>query len=1259
MLPIVLDTCAIAGNARWRLDPVAGGYAVLALLALLALTVACERSPEPWARSTQPVESGTSAAAAYNATLDGATVQFDAVAPTEQQADSIPDSSVQPDDPRMTDGTQDVVGSTGDGQVADTAQIVDTTTDTGSIADTPADTALPSDASAWPAGTLQVVSAFSPDGKNIKLRFNKPLDPKSVGAASDFTLLENSQPKAGAIISAQVGADPLFLALNLAPTLAINPALTYVAQAKNLKAFDGQGLDPTKNKAAVKRTAYVHILWHHHQPTYLDPIADQLTSPWVRKHSMKSYYDMASILQGYPDVHLSINLTPVLLNQLIPYYLDRIGEKDLAGKELYVDLKNNSIDEAKFMAKWKGKTDPWIDLLLEDTPEPKVATPKQIGLLYADPWSCVSTSPVLMNRFAAYAALRDKNPATLTKEDLAALKIWFEIAWMDPDFLLGKVKLPTGDTVDLTDVILASAPSNATFTLKMPAGLDEGGRIAWYEKLANRLVAEQYKIMKAVIPIHTVLHYDADLHTGQIEIATTPFYHPILPLVQNTELMGAGQPFDPKPEPAYSFPSDAGAQVKRAMQYMEAALGFKPRGMWPGEGSVAEEVIQHFANAGVLWVATDQQVMEKSGLSPGGSPVGPFCVDTDSKKPGEAGDGQGRLGVFFRNTNMSNDIGFKYQGLTGKEATDDLVANVQAQAPKFGAPDRVITLILDGENAWETFSKEHDGKGFFHTLYQRLEQLQQAGEVISVTGSEYILGNPKRNVPAHPLEGLPQLEPLFAGSWIGGTFGIWIGESEENQAWNYLLQTRQDLAKSGLVQPDPLKPSPVNKKSLEGETWYAFDEVYAAEGSDWFWWYGGDMTSPSNDDSPFDANFRLHLAGVYSHMNAALKLQGKSEIAMPVFKPIIQANPQAPQAPLEPPPVLDGSFVPNESEWSAKGGFFFDSDTAGAQANPDDWMATIFYGFGKFGSKSGLFLAVQHNFDLSSANNAGLGIYLSHKKILNAGTGQVQEDPATTKDRMGGPLGFKAKGAARELWVALGGGKATAEWRKWQTGATTWPALAAGPFGGVVAGPTKGGKLLEIFVPYEDLGIAATDPLEMQLIFAQGPKTLDTAPAVDAKMLVEDPTTAIFVTFVCDARGPKAGNPPLNLYGDLCNLPAPDGKGIVYIAGNDPKLGMKAKWVPNKVALRDDGKEGDEKAGDGLWSLVLPFPKGSNLKYKYTSGKPENEGQWGCTEEFPLTERALDITKDPAKKKVKVTDIFADRPTPSGTPGPKTVVVLE
>ena len=297
-------------------------------------------------------------------------------------------------------------------------------------------------------------------------------------------------------------------------------------------------------------------------------------------------------------------------------------------------------------------------------------------------------------------------------------------------------------------------------------------------------------------------------------------------------------------------------------------------------------------------------------------------------------------------------------------------------------------------------------------------------------------GNPQRNVPAHSTQQLPELEPLFAGSWIGGNFAIWAGETEENTAWGYLLTARKDLAKSGLTMPDPLKLQPKDKTGLDYHVWTAFDELYAAEGSDWFWWYGDDMTSPSNDDSPFDAGFRTHLAGIYAHANAALQLQGKPTLAVPDFKPIIQANPQVPQGPLEPPPTLDGLLLPNESEWTSKGGVFFDSDS-GAIANPDDWIGTVYYGFGKLAGKDGLYVAVQHYKDVSSVGAAGLALYFSHKHILNAATGEVVQEPALTKSRFGDGLAWKSKGAARELWVPLDNGAGPPQFRK-SDGATPW-----------------------------------------------------------------------------------------------------------------------------------------------------------------------------------------------------------------------------
>jgi alpha-amylase/alpha-mannosidase (GH57 family) len=1197
--------------------------AALTTLALLLLSMGCVRTPDELARNASG-DPWHSPAADYNATLDGGPLLDVPVTDVEWPQDTLTDAL--PDGTDLPDTTPDLVDGS-DIALPDT-DILDT-----DILDTDI---LDTDTVTWPTGPATFLSAASPDGVQVRARFNKPLDVQK-GQDPTAWSITGSDNSSLAVASVKVLIDKPIAELTLAANAKPNPAVTYylLPSKAKLKAADGQALSSSTTKLKITRTVYLQLLFHQHQPTYLDPVGDVLMSPWVRKHATKDYYDMASILEGYPNVHLTMNLTAVLLNQLLPYYVDRMGP--------FVDTKATTMDVAGFLTKWRGHTDPWVDLLLEPTPSPETATEKQLGLLYADPWSCVSTAPVLMDRFPDYKKLREKNPATYTQADFLGLKFWFEIAWMDPDFLQGPVTLATGDVVNLTDF------------LQPLAGGKYGLKVPLTDELARRVVVEEYKIMKAVVPIHKKLAYHPVEHTGQIELTTTPFYHPILPLVQDTNLMSQGQPFDAKPASPFSYPKDAAAQVGRAVAYFEDLFGEKPRGMWPGEGSVAEAVVQHFVQHKVMWVATDQQVMAQSGQSPGGAPQNPFQVDVDTAS-GSGGSTEDVLGVYFRNTQMSNDIGFKYQGMAGEDSSNDLIKNVNAQAPSFGSSeDRVITLILDGENAWETFVIEHDGKGFFHKLYSKLELAFQTGEIVTVTGSEYLMGNPERGVPAHPVEKLKELEPLFPGSWIGGTFSTWIGEGEENVAWGYLLQARNDLAKSGLVQPDPYLKRPVDTKSADYHIWVAFDEIYAAEGSDWFWWYGSDMTSPSNDDSPFDQGFRAHLGGMYLHMNQALTLQGKPTITPPEFKPIIQANPQAPLAPLDPPPTLDGLFTPNEGEWTVDGGFFFDSDTSGAEASPDDWFATVYYGFGKQDAKEGVFVGLAHNWNLTTLSKGGIGLYFSNKHIVNAATGQVTEEAGVNKSRNGDTLSFKGKGAARELWIDLKNGKATPEWRK-SDGTANWTGIAASAFGGKVGGPVTGGKLLEVFIPYTDLGISAGDPLQMQLVFTKDGVTKDLAPSLEARLLVEDPTLAVFVTFQCDARGATASNPPLDAFGPIYNWPPPNGKGIVYITGNDPKLGMKAKWVPNKIGLRDDGLSGDEKAGDSIWSGVFAFPQGASLKYKYTIGLPENEGQWAGTEEFPLTERGIEITKDPTKKKMSVSDVFADRPPVSGQQGTKTVI---
>jgi alpha-amylase/alpha-mannosidase (GH57 family) len=605
------------------------------------------------------------------------------------------------------------------------------------------------------------------------------------------------------------------------------------------------------------KPVFLNIIWHQHQPLYLNPATDQLEGPWVRTHATKDYFDMAVMLREYPDIHCNINLTSSLLFQLQEYYVKRLRP--------YVNIKKNSMDVKGFLRAWKGKTDPWIDLMLKPTSD---FGNKDREYLFRNAWNAFGISEVQIARFPEYESLKKKlagkkDEVIFTEQEMREAKFFFYLAHFDPDFLRGAVTLPDGSTCDLSDVV-AFRPNEKKFYLKK----------AITEADCRRMIVEAYKVMKNVIPVHKALRYDAKQRKGQIDIITTPFYHPILPLIYDSDLARSCQPSDALPV-RYSYPQDANAQVVKAVNFYKEIFGTQPTGMWPGEGSVAQPVLQVLRNNGVLWTATDVKVLQRS--DPENQPnITPYRFNAGSSADGSSQS----MAIVFRDTDLSDRIGFKYQNYTGEEAAEDFVRSILMYAPKGNEPDVLITVILDGENAWEWYRQDIDGKEFLNAFYRKLSKLYRTRQVITTTTTEYLTGNPKRNIAPHPVEQLPPMKKLWPGSWINANYDTWIGEAEENAAWGYLLHARQDLERSGLRQPDPNRRLP-KKNTGAWYTYMAYEAMYAAEGSDWFWWYGNDQSAPAGD-KPFDDAFRLHLNNVYKFAELA-----GANIKSPGFDPII------------------------------------------------------------------------------------------------------------------------------------------------------------------------------------------------------------------------------------------------------------------------------------------------------------------------------------------------------------------------------------
>ncbi len=394
-------------------------------------------------------------------------------------------------------------------------------------------------------------------------------------------------------------------------------------------------------------------------------------------------------------------------------------------------------------------------------------------------------------RYAQLHAYRMER-RTFTAQDLRDLQVWHKLTWVDPDRL-------------------ASDPRLVSLVRK-------GREFVEADKVALRAI--ELELLSKVIP-----EYRAAGARGQVELATSPFYHPILPLLCDSDAHLAAHPDAARPRVRFARPEDAWLHIDRAIAFHERVFGARPAGMWPSEGSVSDQALQIVASAGLSWVATDEDILARS--------LGQAMRPDVLYRPYRVGDA-GPV-VLFRDHALSDRIGFHYKTWDAQAAADDFLGRVRDAGRRFaeatGGEVATVPVILDGENAWEYYPG--GGRPFLRALYGALEG---AGDIETVTMAEAAAG------PARPLP------HVFPGSWINGDFYIWIGHRDDHRAWDQLSAARAAFdARLTSVTPE------AKARALE--------EILIAEGSDWFWWYGDDHSS--DHDAEFDDLFRRHLRNAY------------------------------------------------------------------------------------------------------------------------------------------------------------------------------------------------------------------------------------------------------------------------------------------------------------------------------------------------------------------------------------------------------------
>jgi alpha-amylase/alpha-mannosidase (GH57 family) len=582
---------------------------------------------------------------------------------------------------------------------------------------------------------------------------------------------------------------------------------------------------------------YLCFLWHMHQPFYKDLVSGEYRLPWTRMHALKDYYGMVKILEEFPQVKQTFNLVPSMMVQVEEY---ASGEAN----------------------------DPFLKAALK--PAESLTENEQAFILrnffMANRDHMIYRYPRFGELFNTHEAEKDVagGKTSFGPQDFRDLQVLSQVAWFDEEFLEHDAEV---------------------------RGLVEKGRdfSLGDQALMGR---KQREILALVIPQYRKL-----AATGQIEISTTPFYHPILPLLCDSDIARVSHPHVPLP-PRFEHPDDARLQLQRARDYVEKTFGVAPVGLWPSEGSVSDEALGIASEVGFEWAATDNGVLERT-LNRDASP------DVTYKPYEWQRDGR-RMGMIFRDHLMSDLIGFVYSGMDSGHAARDFLWRIRENCSGILASgnDAMVPIILDGENAWEYYDRS--GRQFFRELYGGI---QADPDMEAITVREAF-----QKMKPEPLLN------IFPGSWINANFDVWIGAEEDNNAWRLLLAARRafDTA-TGLTE---------DQRAL------AMEEIMIAEGSDWNWWYGPEHHSANREE--FDQIYREHLANVYR----ALGLATPPELSQPILSAEVRETHILPTASIR--PTINGVIGP-DSEWLGAGAYAVD-ERDGAMHGKRALLKEVLYG---------------------------------------------------------------------------------------------------------------------------------------------------------------------------------------------------------------------------------------------------------------------------------------------------------------------------
>lgn len=533
-------------------------------------------------------------------------------------------------------------------------------------------------------------------------------------------------------------------------------------------------LDRTMTKGKMKLV----LCWHMHQPEYRDLQTGEFILPWTYLHVIKDYVDMVAHLEAVPRAKAVVNFAPILLEQIEEY-----------ARQIHGYLHDRSAIADPLLAALVN------DACISDDSETRLKFIKDC--LRANRERQINRYPAF-KKLAEMADWLDHHYDALNyinAQFISDMLVWYHLAWM-------------GETVKLSD-------SRVRHLIEKGSGFTLHDRIELIEIIGELLANVLYR-------------YKVLVKKGQIELSVTPFAHPILPLLLDLNSTYEALPNSPLPElPIYPGGEERVLwHLEKGVETFKRFFGFKPNGCWPSEGSISGQTLKILSDYGFAWTASGGTVLHNSlSLPENEKPSGlhhPFKLKNTN------------IACFFRDDGLSDMIGFEYSKWHADDAVADLIQHLENIAAN-EADGSVVSIIMDGENAWEYFPE--NGYHFLSTLYKRLA-LHPAIEL--TTFSECL----ENNIT------IKLLSRVVAGSWVYGSFSTWIGDADKNRGWDMLGDAKAAFDKAM-----------ASRQLTDEQIEEAEFQLAVCEGSDWFWWFGD--YNPGEAVSNFEKQYRLNLANLY------------------------------------------------------------------------------------------------------------------------------------------------------------------------------------------------------------------------------------------------------------------------------------------------------------------------------------------------------------------------------------------------------------